>query len=141
MEYLNPDQIDAFNTALSKIRADYGRQVAQNTFDQGSATNDYNRANTALGMQWDQSRQQLPGSFTGRGLLNSGLYKQGLQDYATQRSFAQDTLRSQYDRQVAASNLGASQLNDQYRQNQDYVYSAQNAARATKAAQIKSFLG
>jgi hypothetical protein len=141
MEWLNPSEVDSFNTALARIRADYGRGLAQNTFDQGTAANDYAAGKTALGMQWDQNRQQLPGAFNGRGLLNSGLYKQGLSDYSTQRFFAEDTMRSQYDRQVAGSNLGLRQLEDTQRQNLDYTQKAMDAARMTKASQIRSFLG
>lgn len=140
MDYLDPQQIAAFNQALARLSADYGRSLAQDTFDRGSAQQDYNRANTALGMQWDQARTQLPGSYAGRGLLNSGIYKAGLKDYATQRSFATDTLRSQYDRQVGQLNLNRQGLEDRYRQERDAVAESKNAAIASKAAQIRSFL-
>lgn len=40
-----------------------------------------------LERQFFQGRQNLPGSFVGRGLLNSGLYKQALERFAESEAF------------------------------------------------------
>jgi hypothetical protein len=89
---------------LDPARKQYYKNLednADNTFKQGTAQLDFAKRQQQnqyafdqgqLASKWDAMRQKLPGEYAGRGLLNSGIYMQGLQDYGRQRGYDFDQL-------------------------------------------------
>lgn len=129
------------------------KQTARTQYQGAIAQTAYNRAMLAAkeGMdtarmtsQWHDARQQLPGQFGRRGLLNSGIYKKGLGDFATDRQSAFDELRFGYEKQrgqfslddqTAESNLQSGLTQIEYER-----VAADQARRADLASQLRGVL-
>ena len=95
---LTPEDYQLYATKASNLRSNYQRTLAQNAWERGQASSEYNTARTGLTTQFDRQRFQLPGQFVGRGLLDSGIYQQGLSDYASDRTNAFQALSTGYAR-------------------------------------------
>lgn len=91
-------------------RTNYLRGLAQNNYQYGQAKLDRAKQLQKFGISWGRTREQLPGSFQGRGLMNSGIYQDALQNYGMDRQFAADDLTSAYQRQLAGLNMNLGDL-------------------------------
>jgi len=80
------DAIDySFQTGLARNAA----STSQLDLDQGLATR-------RLSRDFTRARNNLPGSYAGRGLLNSGFYKRGLQDFGVAQVDAISALQNDF---------------------------------------------
>jgi hypothetical protein len=96
-----------------QARTAYQNTIAQNAYQRSMLAAREGMDNQRLTETWHNQRQQLPGAYGRRGLLNSGIYKQGLGDFAKARQTAFDEQRFSYETQ--RGQLG---VNDQAAQNQ-----------------------
>lgn len=108
--YLNPQEQDYFAANKRRINDTYFLNQQQNQYQQGVAGNNYAINQGNLIDQFAQLRNQIPGNFIHRGLINSGLYGQGLGQFAKNRASALGNLASQYQQQLGGFNLANSQL-------------------------------
>lgn len=139
-QFLEPTDINRYNTAASNSRAQYARKIARGTYDMGQLNQDYNLGRAQLGQQWDEARRDLPGAFVKRGVFNSGIYQQGLQDYAQKRLGSFQQLGRQHQKQYGGllqDMIGAeTDLSTQLGQ----ISADKEARRAQLAAAIKGIL-
>ena len=82
-------QRDAIDYSYQTGRARNAAATSQLDLDQGLAVRRLER-------DFGRARQQLPGSYAGRGLLNSGFYKRGLQDFGTSQVDALSALENDF---------------------------------------------
>jgi hypothetical protein len=77
----------------------YQGQLAQTTYNRSMLATNEGLALADLGQSWHESRQQIPGAYGRRGLLNSGIYKKGLGEFAQERQKAFDRTKLGYAQQ------------------------------------------
>lgn len=117
------------------------RQATEDAFSQQSANNAYGRATTAseylrklrdFNFQQDRMRAKMPYMFNRRGMAASGVWRQGLQEYAQTR------MRGAGDLQEAqARSLGQYDINEQMLLKQKLLALAQvEAQRQAMIAQL-----
>lgn len=138
MAFMRPEDVNLFNTRKSNLRAEYGRQSARNVFDQGQARLDFGLAQRNLTNDWDAFRNKLPGQFAGRGLMNSGVYTNALQEYAQNRQLGFEGLGRQFDKQMGGYAQQALDLESRLQQGLNMVEAERQARRAELAAQLRS---
>ena len=126
-----------------------GRENARQQYLRTTAANDYNRANTQVargmdlanfGRQGQQQRQTFDDPYISRGIFNSGIRKQGLQNWQSQRTADQLGMDLQYGAAMGNYNIADQNARAAY---EDYFYNslAQQAGRqADLASQIRGII-
>lgn len=115
----------------------YGNSLANLEFQRGNALANQSLDTQNLTTQWDRTRERLPGGYAHRGLLNSGIYGQGLQNYATDRLSAFRNLQSKYQQQLGSYDLQKQQAVNQHASTFAGIDTTEQAARADLAAQLR----
>lgn len=136
-EYLSPWEIAAYQGRNDQLTTQY-----QNTL----ASSAYQRARLGLRNQmnkddanysWDQQRAKLPGSYVARGLLNSGIYKGALGDYATRRLKSDARREFDYTDQLGQIDLGDQNAGNTYNTGLSGIAAEQAARRSELATQLR----
>lgn len=83
---LGPEDIAYFDSLMSRANQVYDQEAGNNLYQQGILQSEKGITEQDLGRRFDQMRERLPGQYQNRGLMNSGVYQQGLSDYATERT-------------------------------------------------------
>lgn len=126
-----------------------GREQAQLAYELGGAQNEYNRGQQQsrytnfeypdLVRKFDQMREQLPGQFAGRGLLNSGIWMGALGKYNTERQFGLGHAEFEQQSKMGQFDINKQALERTYQQARQQIDSQEAAARQDLAAQIRAF--
>jgi len=113
---------------------------AQNLYQQQLQGMQYGENLQNLNRSFDQRRMQVPGDHIRRGTFNSGLYRNGLQDYALERMQAMQNL--QQGQQVQQGNfiLGDRGFEDDYASTIQRILAEQYARQAQAASGVGGFL-
>lgn len=134
----SPEEQDQWANQRSRINLNYGQANATNAFQRSNTLANKAADYGSLKKQFVAQRQQIPGQFIGRGLLNSGLYAQGLQDYASNRTQGFGDLARKYQQMLGGLDLQHQQgAQSQYADLAD-VGAQERQRRAELAAQIRS---
>lgn len=134
---LSPFDIASFRTRRTALRNDYRRGVAANNLAMGDATAQYNNDYQGLLQNYTTQRNQLPGSYANRGLLNSGIYREGLGQHYADRATGFGNLNMGLQSQLGQLNLQRLQLAQALRGGLSQVTADQLAARAQLAATLR----
>lgn len=142
---LGPEDIQYFQSARNRVQQ--SRDLAlgvpgmtgQVQFDRTQLGLDKAQQVADLARRFDQMRQKLPGHFASRGLLNSGIAAQGLQDYGVDRTLAEAGLNRAYDRQFGGLDLEQSQIQATYDQTIADLKAQEEARRASIRASLSGF--
>lgn len=121
-------------------RTRYLRGIAQNNYQYGQAKLDRSKQLQKFGISWGRSREALPGQFQGRGLMNSGIYQDALQNYGIDRQMAADDLTSQYQRQLSGLNMDLGDLHMGYTGTNLGIDLDEQTRRSVIAAALKSVM-
>lgn len=119
-------------------RLQYSQGLAGIQFQQGNAQQNYGISRDNLVRQFDQMREKLPFQYNARGLMNSGVFKQGLADYADNRVRGLNQFDTQHQQNMAGFGLQRQNLEGTWKQQQENIKRAEEARRAQVAAQIKA---
>ncbi len=117
MGALSPTTLAEFASRRLQAQTGYDTNKAQNQYKQGALTSKYQLDTGQLGQKfkldwgdlqrkWDTTREKLPGTFAGKGLLNSGIYTDALNKYAAERGGSEEQARFGYQSQLNQMNLG-----------------------------------
>lgn len=112
--------------------------LANVDFQQGNAQQNYGISRDNLVRQFDQMRQSLPYQYNSRGLMNSGVYQQGLQNYADSRLRGLNQFDTQHQQNMAGFGLQKQQVEGSFKTAMDNAARAEAARRQATAAQIKA---
>ena len=137
---LSPEDINYFDTARRRLGLNYQQGSAQNAYQQGVLGQQQASGLDALNNRYNQLRNQLPGGYAQRGLLNSGIYQQGLQQYAQNRQTDLNNVQQQYQQQLGGLQLGQQQLDQQNTGGLGDIEAQQAARRQAIAAALRSAL-
>lgn len=134
---MSAEELSAFNSRRGSARNAYSQYLAQSTFNRGLNEQDYGQGYQRASDSFTRQRQSLPDQYLRRGILNSGQYGQGLNQYAQQRQQGLGDLTQAYQRNMAQYNLNdqnqASNMNNALSQ----IDQEEAARRADIAAQLK----
>ena len=119
-------------------RLQYQQGLAGVNYQRGNAQQNYGISRDNLVRQLDAMRQNLPYQFNNRGLMNSGLYKQGLSDYADSRVRTLNQFDTQHSQNMAGFGLQQQNVEGLWKTQQENIKRAEEARRAQTAAQIKA---
>lgn len=136
-EYMSPWEIAAYDSRESQVRTQYKNSLAGTQYQRADYGIDFQRNKDRLGAQFAQSRARLPGGFVSRGLLDSGLYKQGLVDYANQRQQRFGDLQYDYGKNLGRLGLQDTQAGNSYNTGLSSIESERLARRSELASQIR----
>lgn len=136
----SPTQTQQFAQQRSNASQDYLTGQAENLYQRtlqelafGQQLADFNRGA-------DRSRVGIPRQYIDRGVFNSGLYQQGLQDYAQDRLAGVNRLATQQQLGLDANTFGSRGLEDQYARNMMGSYNQEYATKAEIAAALRGIL-
>lgn len=136
-EPLDPQQTNYLRTARRRILDNYKLGLQQNTYQQRVLRNQRARGRADLRRQFADARLQLPGDYAAAGLLNSGIYQQGLSRFAAERQAAFRNLSGQAEDQLRGLRLARTQLGTVKRQGLADLRQEEAARRAALAASIR----
>lgn len=134
---LDPAQTHYLRSAAQRIKDNYKLALGQNAYQQRTLRNQRSRGETDLRRQFAEARLQLPGDYAGAGLLNSGIYQQGLSRFQGERQSAFANLRGQFDDQMQGLRIARRQLGAVKRQGLTDLRQEEAARRAALAASIR----
>lgn len=93
------------------VNEDYSQQLAQNAFDRSQASAAYAPQFRDLALNFNRQREAMPGSYIARGVYGqSGIWNQGLQNYATDRLNAVGDLNLARSQSMARYDFNKTQL-------------------------------
>lgn len=135
---IGASDLAAYAGQRSSLQDAYKQGLARLDYQQGAADQNYATGRGNLVRQYDQMRQKLPYRYNARGLMNSGVYQQGLQDYGDARLRSLNEYQQRYQQQQGDYALQKNQVNSSYRTGMSNVDQLEKARRAQLAAQIKA---
>lgn len=105
MTWIDPAEMAAWDGRRRRATNQYQVGQAQGQFNRSLGKQNQGIETRNLTQQYGQMRENLPGSYARRGMLNSGIYGRGLQQYGTQRTTAFGDLASKYQQQFGQLDL------------------------------------
>lgn len=138
---LNPDDYTHYQVQRRRINDTYNLGLPQNKWQRSLVRNEYARDKGDLSRQFAEMREQLPGGYAGRGLLNSGIYHRGLADLAGDRSRAFGRLRGGFEDQTFGLDLARQQLGQVRTNARSDIDDMEAARRAAVAASLRAATG
>lgn len=121
-----------------QLRNNYAQQLAQLNYQQSVSDQNYGASKTNLMRQFDQMREKLPYGYNARGLMNSGVYSQGLQDYGDQRVRSLGDFEMRRQQQQGDFGLRRNQMESGLSSGLGSLDQLEKSRRAQLAAQIKA---
>lgn len=106
---LNPDEIAELGIRRRRIRERYDLTIPQIDYQEGVAKREHGRNLSTLTKKYDRLRERLPWRYAARGVLHSGIYGRGLQEYATDRNMATTQLGERLQDQASGFALARQQ--------------------------------
>lgn len=100
MVFIDPIEQEAWDNRRSRARSTFETTSAQNEFRRSNILQNQGLDTASLARRFDRMREQLPGGYARRGLLNSGIYGQGLKRYGEDRQSAQTNLYARYQQML-----------------------------------------
>jgi len=137
---MSPEEIAAYESRRAALRGQYAASQAQNTYNQGLARIGYTTGSRDLTRQFDQMRQRLPGGYAKRGLLNSGIYKQGLENYGVERANSFGDLQQRLQSALGQFTIDQQSSSANYGTGLAQIATEEAARRAALAAQLKAVM-
>jgi hypothetical protein len=135
---LAPSELQNFAQKQDDLNQTYGQQKAQTAYARGGLQQNQTANVANLSRQYDQQRAQLPGAYAHRGLLNSGIYAQGLQNYGIARTDAFGNADRTYQQALGQNDLTGQQTDQSYRSATAGIAGQRTARRADLAAQLRA---
>lgn len=133
-------QIIAYQQARGNAKLAYETGQQQNEYNRGNAASRYtNFTYPDLLRKYELLRNKLPGGFAGRGLLNSGLWLQGLSEFNTGRQQALGKAEFEHGVEMGQFDINKLNLERTYFNAMAQIQQQESAARQDLAAQIRAF--
>jgi hypothetical protein len=109
---LDPAYEAFYQNALRDLNTGRDAELATNDYSRFLAQQRGTQQLGDLAKQWDTTREHLPASYIQRGVFGrgSGIYAQGLQDYAQNRGQAQNTAQDAYNQSLRSYDLQADKI-------------------------------
>jgi len=137
---LNPQQINQYNQQRSNAGQQLLANQAQTLYQRELSALAYKNNVGKFNIDWGRRREELPTSFIQRGTLRSGLYRQGLQDYAQDRLAGANDLAIQNQLGNNQYTLQSRGHEDDYARTMFGSYGNEYTSKAALAAALKGIM-
>lgn len=134
---LSSDDFNYIQTQRRNITQQYRLGKAQNAFERGAARGDYTRSKRNMETAWKARFPEFQTPYVEGGLLNSGLYRQGYDQFRQARNMELGDLLSAYQNKTGALRLADQQLYSVYKSGHDDITSLGAARRSTVAEELR----
>lgn len=136
---LPPEEQNSYSNRRRQATTTYGQRRAQSEFDRSGVQANQGIDVRNLAQRFDEMRRNLPGSFNRRGMLNSGLFAQGMQDYGSQRLQQAGDLQRRFQQMLGNLNLQDQRADQDYYSQVADLDTQEAMRRAQIAAQLRGF--
>ena len=137
---LTPEEINQYETRKSSARQSYQLGLSRNIYERGILDQNFAASSNDFSRKMDDLRKRLPGNFLRRGVFNSGIYAQGLQDYAQNRQLGMADLLRKYQQSQGEYALRDQELEMGLQQQLQQIDAEQVARRAALAAALREIM-
>lgn len=134
---LTSDDYNYFQTQGRQITQQYNLGKGQNAYERSVARSNYLRQKANADTAWKSRFGEFQSPYVERGLLNSGLYRRGYDQFRTARNMELGDLLATYQNKTGALGLADQQLHSVYTSAWDDLASAGAARRATVAEELR----
>lgn len=93
----------------SNARLQFGMDTARLNWQRSRIQQQRRQGLSSAVRRFYQARQQLPGSFAARGMLNSGMYQQGIKDFNTERATSLRDLQQGFQYRLGENTIAGRQ--------------------------------
>jgi hypothetical protein len=132
-------EIASWDSRRRQTNLGYKQGLAENTFQRQGVNLGYGDERRRLGREFGRSRRAMPYQANARGLLRSGIYKQGLQDWGQDRTTALSGLLRQRQQALGGLDLGRQRLEENRTGSLGDIDAQEAARRQELAARLRSF--
>lgn len=105
MTWIEPAEQASWDGRRRRATNQYQRGQAQGVFNRGVARQNEGIETRDLAQRYGKMRENLPGQFARRNMLNSGIFGRALQDYGSERTTSFGNLASRYQQQFGQLDL------------------------------------
>ena len=137
---ISPQQQLQYQQGRAGLRQNLMQNKAQVQYQRGLAGQQYQDNLVDFGVDQNRVREQLPTNYIQRGVFNSGIYRQALRDYATDRLRGQRNIQRGYQSQLGQLALQDRGYEDEYTQAMANLYGNQFAAQAQIASTLQGLM-
>ncbi len=138
----NPFETSAFFSARNNVRSAADNALADvDEQKRNFQAFEKPRALEQFGFQYQQGRTQVPRGMARRGVLNSGLYRRALSDFARQSQWANEQLNADLAGRESGFARLIQQIEGQRKMSLDQLDLQRQGARAQQAAVLRSIMG
>lgn len=134
---LTSDDYNYFQTQGRQITQQYNLGKAQNAYERSTAKTNYSRQKSNAETAWKARFGEFQSPYVERGLLNSGIYRGGYDQFRQARNMELGDLLATYQQKTGALDLADQQLHGVYKNSWDDLASAGAARRATVAEELR----
>lgn len=135
---LGPEDIAYYDSMMSRLNQTYGQESENNLYQQGMLKSEQGVRAQDLGHKFDMMREQLPGGYQRRGLMNSGVYQAGLGEYGLQRTNATTDMERGFNNQMGGLQRAYQQMGATYSAGLSDIEARKTARRNAIASTIRT---
>lgn len=135
-----PQDAAMFDALQSRLNNQYAEGMNDLDYQQGVFQQNAGMQREDLNRRFTQMRDKLPGQYQGRGLLNSGIYQQGLQDYGQQASYGLTDFENRVQQQLGGFNRQRQKLGSAFSTGTAETEAQRAARRSQVAATVRAII-
>ena len=109
---LTPEDFTSFQVQRQRVNDNYNIGTAQNDYQRSGLQLQYDQSVGDMKRAYAMQLRTLPGSFSKRNLLHSGLYEQAKSDFKTNWQAQQNNASQQFQHAKFGMDLAGTQLGD-----------------------------
>lgn len=136
--FLSPEQELDFSNQRRTAMSSFLNQKSMSDLQNVNWNAGWGQAKQKNFQDWGRARQKIPGSFAGRGMLRSGMYGRGLQEYKSDRDQDFGALSRNWAENNQSYQLRGQTLQDQYSNQMANIQSESALRRASIVAPLMS---
>jgi hypothetical protein len=137
---LDPFDVAQYAVQRRQAARSYGTQSAALALQQRQGTSDYAQGLSQYGLQFLRQRNAMPGRWLGRGMLNSGFFKDAYSGMLTDQNNKTNELKRKYLQQQEGYTLQQQLLQAQLSGSLSDIAQLKSAQRSSKAAALRGLV-
>lgn len=137
---ISPEQQAQYQQGRNNARTDNLRNQSNIQYQQGLAQQSYQDDQQDFNTQWNRQREGMASPFIRGGLFRSGIYRDALKKYATDRLSGQRRLQRDFQGRMAGLTFDSRGSDDDYAQTTSNLFGNQYAAQASIASALRGIM-
>lgn len=134
---LDPSQIANYAAQRGRLQTTYGSNTAMLNWQRQNTVRDHDLNWAEQTQKWDQGAAQIPGAFSQRGMLGSGMMKRAKRQFTQSRQSEFGQLANQYNDAKSGYDMQQTNYNNAYWNDMQDSGNQEYMARAGIAANLR----